>query len=1124
MAYFASIHKASSVSHAVKAHFLSPTEPSLIVAKTNRVEIYEFSSNRLNLRTHFAIYGKVTALLTLRPANSRTDHLFIATDRFDYLTISWDTNRGTVRNERKAQDVSDRFLRDAPHGPIYLSDPAGRMLGLHVYEGLFLAIPIILPTLKTGRKKHMAAEVGNLDEHTSIRMKELKILDMAFLYNTLNPVLAVLHKESGSDCTQLVTYEVVKSGGSCELKEWKIKVSDLEAEANILIPVPGSLSGVLIIGEQTVTYVSENEPVMKRGLYESSVTYVWGMIDGLRFFLGDELGNLKLLWLEADDDKSVCDIKVEMIGRTSMASKLIYLDNGHVFVGSQHGDSQLVKVSSTEPKCQVVQEFESLAPILDFQVLYSSQSGMDDAQNVYSSGQTRIVTGSGGFRDGGLRSMKSGVGLEDAGILIDNIEGAQGVWALKSNPNNRYDDTLVVSSIYGTRILHFEAHGGVDELQDFFGFSLGEETILACNLGERLLQVTGSGAKMIDSKTGTILAEINQSAKITNASVNDDYLVCNSGGTSIEVYGLQNNLEIIRSRSFENEIACLFASSRPKGLCAVGFWGASSVCILSLPGLETIAEERIGIGDVTIPRSIILAQVLKNEDTSLLVGMGDGTLHVFSVDNETTSLTWKKSISLGTQAFYFYGIPQENDIVNVFAACDHPSLIYGDDGRLGYSSVTANRVTHLCPFNAEGFPSCMAVIAAGELKISKVDTARTVHIKKLGIGEVVRRVAYSAKRKLLGIATVKSDIDPKTGRENFRCFMRIIDDVAFTKAGKFALGDGELVETIICATLDNGDGTKSDKFILGTGIQDLTEDGSGVSGRILVFEIEEGNCIKLAAEKRVEYSVKCLCMSQDKIVAALGHSVNLYSFYYPSHTIPQLDQLASWPTQSDPCDLSVWDDMVTVGDLMKGPLLLKIVREDNVYKFEGVSRTFKTTWTTAVEMISKDTIVSSDSEGNLSVWQKNPSVVAEDQKRLEILCDVKLGEMVNRIRRVENYLLPDAVVQPKAYLATVEGSVYLLGDIQKSQAALLIQLQANLTKTIKSVGDLSFNRFRAFATINKEQDEPNRFVDGDFIEQFLELPEDVAEDVVNGVGDDLDSLGATVSEVRFIVEGLKRLR
>lgn len=269
----------------------------------------------------------MTALLTLRPANSQTDHLLIATDRYDYLTISWDATRGTVQNERKAQDVSDRFLRDAPHGPIYLSDPAGRMLGLHVYEGLFLAIPMILPTLKSGRKKQIATDVGNLDEHTSIRMKELKILDMVFLYNTSNPVLAVLHKESGPDCTQIVTYEVVKLGGSCELKEWKIKVSDLEAEANILIPVPGALGGVLVIGEQTVAYVSENEPVTKRCLPESSVTYTWGIIDGMRFFLGDELGNLKLLWLEVDDDKCICDIKVEKIGKVIFSDSFNLLNN-----------------------------------------------------------------------------------------------------------------------------------------------------------------------------------------------------------------------------------------------------------------------------------------------------------------------------------------------------------------------------------------------------------------------------------------------------------------------------------------------------------------------------------------------------------------------------------------------------------------------------------------------------------------------------------------------------------------------------------------------------------------------------------------------------------------------------
>lgn len=127
---------------------------------------------------------------------------------------------------------------------------------------------------------------------------------------------------------------------------------------------------------------------------------------------------------------------VDHLIQTSLASQLVYLDDGYVFVGSKSADSQLVKLSPTGPRCEVIQEFSNIAPVLDFQVLTSSQSNPDDPlHDLYSSGQTRIVTASGGEFDGTLRSMKSGVGLEDSAILGD-MEGIQGIWALKSNPSS----------------------------------------------------------------------------------------------------------------------------------------------------------------------------------------------------------------------------------------------------------------------------------------------------------------------------------------------------------------------------------------------------------------------------------------------------------------------------------------------------------------------------------------------------------------------------------------------------------------------------------------------------------------------------------------------------------------
>lgn len=109
-------------------------------------------------------------------------------------------------------------------------------------------------------------------------------------------------------------------------------------------------------------------------------------------------------------------------------------------MGSHSGDSQLVKIypeeTKQENKLEVVQKYDNLAPVLDFRVLDMGYSGSDDQQHLYSSGQTRIITGSGALRDGSLRSLRSGVGLEDLAILGD-MAGIRGLWGLKSNPGSK---------------------------------------------------------------------------------------------------------------------------------------------------------------------------------------------------------------------------------------------------------------------------------------------------------------------------------------------------------------------------------------------------------------------------------------------------------------------------------------------------------------------------------------------------------------------------------------------------------------------------------------------------------------------------------------------------------------
>lgn len=296
---------------------------NLVVRKSNRAEIYNFSGEGLTLRTSFSVYGKITALLTIHPSNSLTEHLFIGTDRYEYFTVSWDADRGTIRNERTARDVADRFLRDARSGPLYLADPGGRMLALHVYEGLVLLLPLLQGAGPGKRRKSVPVEqIGNLDEHTAVRIKELKVVDMAFVYGTENPMLAVLHRDGQQNTAQIKIYEAIRDGGSLDLKEperfRRLSEVSLEPEAKMLITIPSPIGGLIIVGEQCIWYnnLTGGRPV-KTPLHDPLIFNAWGRIDDQRYVLGDEVGGLRLMFLDLDDDGVVGSIKIEELGRVS---------------------------------------------------------------------------------------------------------------------------------------------------------------------------------------------------------------------------------------------------------------------------------------------------------------------------------------------------------------------------------------------------------------------------------------------------------------------------------------------------------------------------------------------------------------------------------------------------------------------------------------------------------------------------------------------------------------------------------------------------------------------------------------------------------------------------------------
>ena len=218
------------------------------------------------------------------------------------------------------------------------------------------------------------------------------------------------------------------------------------------------------------------------------------------------------------------------------------------------------------------------------------------------------------------------------------------------------------------------------------------------------------------------------------------------------------------------------------------------------------------------------------------------------------------------------------------------------------------------------------------------------------------------------------------------------------------------------------------------------------------------------------------------------------------------------------------------------------LRTGQGWTLKEVARHFDTMWTTAVTAVGDNQWLASDMEGNLAVLRRNINgVTDDDRRRLAVTSEMKLGEVINSIIPLRNPMetalsnepsIPSTpsdiriggntptgpAVTPQAFLATIEGGVYLMGTIGPGYQDFLIRLQQAVAARTKGLGYMPWAKYRAFKTEIREADEPERFVDGELVERFLEFSTQDMEDVVKELGQGFD-----VERVKGVVEALRLL-
>ncbi|CAM9422865.1 unnamed protein product, partial [Hapterophycus canaliculatus] len=600
--YVTTAKKATAVSKSIVCHFTGPEDLNLVIAKGSHLEIRDITAEGLQHRLDVPLYGAIATMEAYRVADETSDRLFVLTERYQFCVLQYDPVRQEIRT-KSSGSVKDRIGRAIDNSKIGVMDPQSRMIGLHLYEGHFKVIP-------------MDAK-GQLKDAFNIRLEELEVLDIQFLSGYSKATIAVLYQDQ-RHARHIKTYTISTRDKEFGTGPWA--QLNVEHNASELIPVPAPFGGVLILGHQTICYHSGEAFITIPIQNTRMCAHGWVDTDGSRLLVGDHSGALHVVILATGASSSVVETAhIEALGETSCASSISYLDNGVVFIGSAFGDSQLIKLNPEKDDLgtyiEVLETYDNLGPIMDMCVADLDRQG-----------QGQAVTCSGCNKDGSLRIIRNGIGINEHAAI--ELAGIKGMWSLRPTSTN-HDKYLVQAFISETRVLAFEEdEDGDHQLAEgeITGFQAGCTLFCGCVGGNMAVQVTKRGVVLICCESLQAIDTWNPPAdlNITVASGNSTRVVLALFGGNLvhlEVDEAAKKLVQKARVQLENEVACISLNpksnqamstaepaatamecdeeSKLDSLVAVGMWTDMTVRLLSLPNLEGVSSQPLG-GDTQV--------------------------------------------------------------------------------------------------------------------------------------------------------------------------------------------------------------------------------------------------------------------------------------------------------------------------------------------------------------------------------------------------------------------------------------------------------------------------------------------------------------------------------------------
>lgn len=1197
--YVVTAYKPCKVTHTCVAHFLHPKQRNLLVAKIDRIEVYKFNPDGLELVETLSVFGRVCGMVTFRPSPKRAgldskangathpgfdqDYLALYTDKHNFCVLRWDYQTRKCVTVVSAEDRDEPATASVHRVPLCIVDPSASVVGIHYSDQMVKIFPL------DGAHASAAGADGHarVDSQQTFRVRLVvdEIVDMVFLDGCSRPTLAVLCRDE-EDIVSLRTFTVSIADQDIAAGPWM--QPSLDPSSTRLVPLPSPYGGVVVIGDISATYVCSSGLGPVRNM-EPAAIHAVGQVDqnGGRFLMGDQGGRLLMLSLDLDESQQlVRGIDVQPLGLTSIASSIAYLDNAIVFIGSEFGDSQLVKLNAvpdeeTGVHTEIMHSYQHLGPILDFCIA----EGVGNLRQ----GQGQVVTCSGAFKEGSLRVIRNGIGISEQASL--ELVGMKDIWSLRENYSDRYHTYLMLSFASETRLLGLDTKEQALEEVELPNIDLNSQTLFACNmLGSLIAQVVSTSIRLSETSTMTDSSSRGWTApedsRILVAAGNATQVVLAMSGGELKYFELDtstNDLVEKTTRKVENEVSCLDCSPlgppSDNGTCvnttakvaAVGFWaglGAKqppTVQLISLPSLAPICT--VSLDADVMARSVLMASLGQHD--YLLIALGDGHLLSYSykpdagksggegtvakaadppvrtpmmissedpaqpgvtTGTETGSgadvrsvLQDKRRLSVGTQpaALSMFSSRGAN---HVFAACDRPTVVYAETGgsKLLVSNVNQEQVTRVCGFDTALYPECLAIATESHMKIGAVDQIQKLHIQTIPLGMNARRIVHLPSHGAYAILTgcVKPDEDSEED-EVSEHHVRLIDDLSFETLDSQTLRVNE-VGLSLCVAKFKGEGIPEDTeyCVVGTAFEDHADAVEPKAGRLLVFAIENKRLVEVG-EHSVTGAAYCLCPFNGLLLAGVNMRTMVFSVSALRDDAMRLSVEAEHRGHTVVWKIRARGEFVLVGDIMRSVSLLRYVSA-GTRSLEQLARDYDMVYTMALEVVEDDTYILAEHSKNMVALRRNSSANTDAERmKLDRVGQIHIGAVVNKLelgslvmQSPEDF---DSPVLKTMLFGTVDGMLGVVATLKKEAYKFFTQVQKAMTSVVAGVGGMSHSHWREFSvSAPQRRMSASGFIDGDLVEQFLELDLQEAAKVADAVGVPVEELTRRVEEMHRI--------